>query len=36
MVIEYLLGHHSVLTTERYAKLTPATVNKHISEWNAK
>jgi site-specific recombinase XerD len=36
MAIKNFLGHASVTTTERYAELTQATVNKHIREWNAK
>ena len=36
MAIKNFLGHASVTSTERYAALTQATVNKHIREWNAK
>jgi site-specific recombinase XerD len=36
MAIKNFLGHVSVTTTERYAALTQATVNRHILEWNAK
>jgi site-specific recombinase XerD len=36
MAIKNFLGHASVTTTERYAALTQATVNRHIREWNAK
>jgi site-specific recombinase XerD len=36
MAIKNFLGHASVTTTERYAALTQATVNKHIREWNTK
>jgi site-specific recombinase XerD len=36
MAIKNFLGHASVSSTERYAALTQATVNKHIREWNAK
>ena len=36
MAIKNFLGHASVTTTERYAELTQATVNKYIREWNAK
>lgn len=34
MAIKNFLGHVSVTTTERYAELTQATVDKHINEWN--
>ena len=36
MAIKNFLGHASVTSTERYAALTQATVNKHIRDWNAK
>lgn len=36
MAIKNFLGHSSVITTERYAALTQATVNKHIRDWNAR
>jgi len=36
MAIKNFLGHASVTSTERYAALSQATVNKHIREWNAK
>jgi site-specific recombinase XerD len=36
IAIKNFLGHVSVTTTERYAQLTQATVNKYICEWNAK
>lgn len=36
MAIKNFLGHSSVVTTERYAALTQATVNKHIRDWNAR
>ena len=36
MAIKNFLGHSSVMTTERYAALSQATVNSHIREWNNK
>jgi len=36
MAIKNFLGHASIHTTERYARLTQATVNNYIKEWNSK
>jgi site-specific recombinase XerD len=36
MVIKNILGHVSVVTTERYAVLSQGTVNRHIRAWNEK
>ena len=36
MAIKNFLGHSSVMTTERYAALSQATVNNHICKWNNK
>lgn len=36
VAIKNFLGHSSVMTTERYAALSQATVNSHIREWNDK
>jgi len=36
MAIKNFLGHKSIRTTERYAELTQATVNRYILDWNHK
>jgi site-specific recombinase XerD len=36
VAIKNFLGHASITTTERYAELSQATVNRQIREWNAK
>ncbi len=36
MVIKNFLGHSSILTTQIYAELSQATVDKNLREWNEK
>ena len=36
MVIKNFLGHSSILTTQIYAELSQATVDRNLKEWNEK
>lgn len=36
MVIKNLLGHSSILTTQIYAEISQATVDRNLKEWNEK
>lgn len=36
MVIKNFLGHSSITTTQIYAEISQATVDKHLKEWNSK